>query len=102
MVEGVAYFEKDIGVYPFAAHDFVEVLASVADLMRQPGDASSLPRKLRLDGLADVKGFDRGSVVVHYSILFGDLTLVLTGQQKRRSLFRCTFINLEGSGKPLR
>lgn len=48
VVEDIAYFEEDIGVYPLATHDFVEVLAGAADLLRQPGDASSLPRKLRL------------------------------------------------------
>ena len=32
--------------------------------------AFPLTRKLRLDGLADVKGFDRGFVVVHCSIPF--------------------------------
>ena len=75
VVEGVADFEEDIGVDPFAAHDLVEVLAGVADLLRQPGDASSLPRKLRFDGFPDVKGFDWGSVVVHCSVRFGAFTL---------------------------
>ena len=83
VVEGIADFKKDISVYPLATHDFVEVLASVADLLRQPGDASSLPRKLRLDGLPDVKGFDWSSVVVHCFIPFGTFTLTLK-QQKRR------------------
>lgn len=93
MVEGVAYFEKDIGVDPLAAHDFVKVFASVADLMRQPGNASSLPRKLRLDGFPDVKGFDRGFVVVHYSIRFGAFDLISKRQQKRRKIvpFVCLF-----------
>lgn len=82
VVEGVAYFEEDIGIDPFAAHDLVEVLAGVADLLRQPGDASALPRKLRLDGLPDVKGFDRGFVVVHCSIRFGTFTLTPRATKK--------------------
>ena len=44
VVEGVADFEEDIGVNPFAAHDFVEVLTGVADLLRQPGDSPPLSR----------------------------------------------------------
>lgn len=56
IVQGVTYLEKDISVDPFAAHDFVQVLSGVANLLRQPGDASSLPRELCLDGLSDVKG----------------------------------------------
>ena len=55
VIQGVANFEKDIGVDPFAAHDLVEVLSGVANLMCQPGDASSLLRKLCLDGLSDMK-----------------------------------------------
>ena len=88
MVEGIAYFEKDIGVYPFAVHDFVKIFAGAANLVRQPGDASALPRKFRLDGLSDVKGFDRGFVVVHCSFRFGTYTLT-SKQQKRRSPFHC-------------
>jgi hypothetical protein len=92
VVKGIAYLEEDIGVYPLAAHDFVEVFAGVADLMRQPGDASSLSRKLRLDGLSDVKGFDRGFVVVHCSIPFGTFTLTLKQQKRRRIVpFVCLF-----------
>ena len=92
MVEGIAYFEKDIGVDPLAAHDFVEVFASVADLMRQPGDASSLPRKLRLDGLSDVKAVGSGLFMVHFSVPLGATVLIPIGQQKRRSPFHfCSF-----------
>ena len=101
MVQGIAYFEKDIGVNPLAAHDFVEVLASVADLMRQPGDASSLPRKLSFDGFPDVKGFDRGLVVVHCSIRFGAPTLFPQGNKKGVRHFVVCLSNSEGSGKPL-
>ena len=92
IVQGIADFEKDIGVDPFAAHDFVKVFAGVADLMRQPGDTPPLPRKLRLDGLSDVKGSDRGFVVVHCSIRFGTFTLT-SKQQKRRKIvpFVCLF-----------
>lgn len=55
VVQGIADFEKDIGVDPFAAHDFVEVITGVANLLCQPGDASPLPREFRLDGLSDMK-----------------------------------------------
>lgn len=101
VVEGVADFEKYIGVNPFAAHDFVEVLAGVADLLRQPGDGPPLPREFGPYKLPDVKIFD-GSlfVVVHSSVRFGASVPVPAGQQKRRSLFLLLII-LVGSGKPL-
>lgn len=35
IVQGIAYFEEDIGVDPLAAHDFVEVFAGVADPLLQ-------------------------------------------------------------------
>lgn len=103
VVEGVADFEEDIGVNPFAAHDFVEVLAGVADLLRQPGDGPPLPHEFGPDKLPDVKIFE-GSlfVVVHSSVRFGASVPVPAGQQKRRSPIRLSLINLEGSGKPLR
>lgn len=102
VVEGVADFEEDIGVNPFAAHDFVEVLAGVANLLRQPSDAPSLTREFGPNKLPDMKVFDRGIIVVHSAIQFGAFVPVPAGQQKRRSPIRLLLINLEGSGKPLR
>lgn len=101
VVEGVADFEENIGVNPFAAHDFVEVLAGVADLLRQPCDGPPLPRKFGSDKLPDVKIFD-GSlfVVVHSSVWFGASVPVPAGQQERRSPFRLLLIKTGGSAKP--
>lgn len=102
MVEGIANFEEDIGVYPFSAHDFVEVLASVADLMRQPGDTSSLPRKLSFDGFPDVKGFDRGVFVSVHNAVCLELTPSSTGNKKGGELFLvCAYLPLRYRQTPV-
>lgn len=94
VVQGVAYLEKDIGVDPFAAHDFVEVLSGVADLLRQPCDASSLPRKLCLDGLSDVKGVCRGLFVIHFLFRWELSPLSLSNKKGGESFLLCAYLPL--------
>lgn len=94
-VQGVAYLEKDIGVDPFAAHDFVKVLTSVANLLCQPGDASSLPRELRLDGLSDMKGVDRGVFMSVHNAVCLELTVSFLGNKKGgESFLLCAYLPL--------
>lgn len=100
VVEGIADFEEDIGVNPFATHDFVEVLAGVADLLRQPGDGPPLPHQLGSDALPDMKVFDGSFFIVHSAVLLGAFFSVPAGQQKKALTFLLLII-LVGSGKPL-
>lgn len=94
VVKGIADFEKDIGVDPLTTHDFVEVFACVADLMRQPGDASSLPRKLRLDGLSNVKGVCRGLFVIHFLFRWELSPLPQSNKKGGESFLLCAYLPL--------
>ena len=87
VVQGIAYLEQDIGVDPFTTHDFVEVLSGIANLLRQPCDASSLPRELCLDGLSDVKGVCRGLFVIHFLFRWELSPLPLSNKKGVRHFF---------------
>ena len=102
IVEGVADFEERVGVNPFAAHDFVEVLAGAADLLRQPCDAPSLPRKLLLDKPSDVKGFNRGVFVSVHNAVCLELTPSSTGNKKGgESFLVCAYLPLRYRQTPV-
>lgn len=95
IVQGIAYFKKDIGVYPLAAHDFVEVFAGVADLVRQPSDAPPLPRKLHLYKFPDVKGFNRGVFVsVHNAVCLELPPLFPSNKKGGESFLVCAYLVL--------
>ena len=102
VVEGIGYFEKDIGVDPLAAHDFVEVFAGVTDLLRQPRDAPPLPRKFLLDKPSDVKRFNRGVFVSVHNAVCLELTPSSPGNKKGgESFLVCAYLPLRYRQTPV-
>ena len=57
IIQQIAYFQQQIGINPFAAEEFVDILPRVVQLLCQPGDTTPLPRQFCLDEFPYVRFF---------------------------------------------
>lgn len=102
VVEGVADLEERIGVNPVAAHDFIEILAGAADLLRQPCDAPPLPCKLRFYKPSDVKGLNGGVFVfVHIAVCLERSPSSTSNKKGGESFLVCAYLPLRYRQTPV-
>ena len=57
VIQNIADFQQQIGVNPFAAEHFVDILTRVVELCGQPSDAAPLPSQFSLDEFPYVRFF---------------------------------------------